>query len=752
MPVALPAALLVAVAAGSASGHDEDWRKLADRLAAVEGEIWRFGDPVARGGGFDSQGVDLLAQIPLNQFGGFQESGNDCWGYTSPSGREYAIMGLQRGFGFVEITDPVNPVIVATITGPDSFWHDVKVVGTYAYGVSEGGSGVQVMDLSDIDNGNVSLVRNWAASGHSTTHNIVTNPDTGSLWLVGANVGNGGLVHLDLSDPTRPAISGGWTNMYVHDAQVVTWEGGPFDGREIAFVASGLDGGWTQTGLRIVDVTNPSSPQTLATHFYGNAGYSHQLWLSADRQYLYLNDELDEQSGFVSTTTTRVIDVSDLSNPVNAGTFTTGLPSVDHNLYTRDEFIFQANYRSGLRIFDGSDPVNPIEIGFIDTFPGSNSDSFNGAWSVYPFFESGTVIVSDIERGLFILGVPALTEPRLLITADGSVPGELDPAGGASLSVDILARNTSLDPSSVELVIEDINGVEVVPGSAEGGDGFSFVFPSVACGGATFYVRAESTDGLAFTLPSAGAAGPFEAAVISEVTELFADNFQTNQGWTVSGTAADGHWNRGVPVNGGRGDPSSDGDGSGQCYLTDNSAANGGNSDVDDGTSILTSPVVDLSGGVRVSYDYWLNDVPGGPLDNDALVVEMSTNGGLSWTEVARYEDAAGSWRNDLIEIDAADGSTNGRFRFTVSDFDPQGVVEAGIDGFVIDRVFCEDAPPACPADLAEPFGVLDLGDVGAFVAAFVAGDTLADLAAPFGVLDLADLTAFTQSFLAGCP
>jgi hypothetical protein len=59
---------------------------------------------------------------------------------------------------------------------------------------------------------------------------------------------------------------------------------------------------------------------------------------------------------------------------------------------------------------------------------------------------------------------------------------------------------------------------------------------------------------------------------------------------------------------------------------------------------------------------------------------------------------------------------------------------------------------PACPADLAAPFGVLDLADVDAFIAAFAAADPLADLAAPFGLIDLADIDAFIASYLAGCP
>ncbi len=63
-----------------------------------------------------------------------------------------------------------------------------------------------------------------------------------------------------------------------------------------------------------------------------------------------------------------------------------------------------------------------------------------------------------------------------------------------------------------------------------------------------------------------------------------------------------------------------------------------------------------------------------------------------------------------------------------------------------------EAAAGGCnPADLAAPFGVLDLTDVQAFITAFTGGDLLADLDGN-GVLDLTDVQIFSQSFLAGCP
>ena len=57
-----------------------------------------------------------------------------------------------------------------------------------------------------------------------------------------------------------------------------------------------------------------------------------------------------------------------------------------------------------------------------------------------------------------------------------------------------------------------------------------------------------------------------------------------------------------------------------------------------------------------------------------------------------------------------------------------------------------------CVADLAEPFGVLDLADINAFTTGFLSQDPVSDLAEPFGVLDLADINAFVGSFTAGCP
>ena len=117
---------------------------------------------------FTSSNVDLKHWVTLAELGSFE--GNDCWGYVSPSGREYALMGIRTAMVVVEITDPANPVIIDSVSHTDSLWGDMKTYQTYAYVVNESGGGLDVVDLSDVDNGNVTLVTSVTTGGFSDSH------------------------------------------------------------------------------------------------------------------------------------------------------------------------------------------------------------------------------------------------------------------------------------------------------------------------------------------------------------------------------------------------------------------------------------------------------------------------------------------------------------------------------------------------------------------------------------------------------
>ncbi|MDE1037841.1 MAG: choice-of-anchor B family protein [Phycisphaerales bacterium] len=410
--------------------HQDD-PKIKDLQPAVKADAFRLAEHPAglrNIGGFDSENVVLHSWLPLNELDG-ADSGNDSWGYVSPSGREYALMGTSSGTVVVEITNPGNAQVIASLNGPNSLWRDIKTYGTYMYCVSEGGGGIQVFNLADIDNGNVQTL-NSAGSGSS--HNVVIDTESGFLYRTGG-VADGMYIY-SLANPAAPVQVGQWTDRYIHDAQVVTYTNGPFSGRQIAFCCAGFSGGWSDTGLTIVDVTNKSNPFVVSQTYYSNAEYCHQGWLSEDRQHFYINDELDEQTNGGSTTT-RIIDVADIENPSYVGTFTSGSTAIDHNLYTHNGMIFEANYRSGLRVFDATDPLNPTQYAYFDTYPSNDNASFNGLWSVYPYFPSGTVIGSDLERGLFVwkLGVLDPCDTPL-----GSCVNDIDGNGTVGVS-DILA-------------------------------------------------------------------------------------------------------------------------------------------------------------------------------------------------------------------------------------------------------------------------------------------------------------------------
>ncbi|QYK52281.1 MAG: choice-of-anchor B family protein [Fimbriimonadaceae bacterium] len=395
--------------------------------------------------------VSQYSNLNLAAFGA--GSGNDCWGYVSPSGREYAIMGLNNQVAFVEITNPASPVIIEQIPHSSSTWGDIKVWGHYAYAVTEANNtGVQVIDMSDIDNGNVTLVKTITNPGRS--HNVVLDTDNGFLYTVGSNQSSGTTMCFTLADPANPVKVGAnsMTQNYIHDAQVMTWTSGNLAGRQLFFGCS------EGRGVDIYDMTNKSAPVLVKRVVYPNMSYCHQAWVSDDRRFLFVDDELDEGNLLVPTRSL-MFNIEDPENAYFVGTFTTGLLAIDHNQYVSDGFSFQANYRSGLRIFDVSQmPSVPVEVGYYDTYPADNNRGYDGAWSCYPFFPSGNVIISDINRGLFVVDATEATTRKRpagnFTVVKGQIVsgglGDTELSGGGSLRISAGANANDRSPVEVE--------------------------------------------------------------------------------------------------------------------------------------------------------------------------------------------------------------------------------------------------------------------------------------------------------------
>lgn len=404
------------VRADDDSTKRRDWRPPVKAKAItgrpVHADEWKLGGASDEGGGvaggFAAKGITLQSWLPLNELPGKGDSGADCWGYTSPSGREYAIMCVSQGTCFIEVTDPVNPKVVGFVQGVNSLWHDATVIGDYCYAASDvyGGYGVQIIDLRQIDDGVVKHVSNFQPNGLTTIHTLISNPDSKTLYACGSNIANGGLLAIDATDPENLVMKSAWTTQYVHEAQVITYTEGPYAGREIAFCfAAGPYYGY-QKGLAIVDVTDKDNFQELSLVAYQGIEFCHQGWTTPDNRYLYIDDELDGPGDGMPYSGTRVIDISDLSNPQYLGYFTEpNSTSIDHNQYVVGDRLFQSNYSAGLHVFDVSDPTKPYQFAYFDTYPDDNAAHYVGNWGNYPFFKSGTIIVSDMQRGMFVVKV-----------------------------------------------------------------------------------------------------------------------------------------------------------------------------------------------------------------------------------------------------------------------------------------------------------------------------------------------------------
>ncbi|MFQ5498536.1 MAG: M4 family metallopeptidase [Candidatus Zixiibacteriota bacterium] len=224
-----------------------------------------------------------------------------------------------------------------------------------------------------------------------------------------------------------------------------------------------------------------------------------------------------------------------------------------------------------------------------------------------------------------------------------------------------------------------------------GGDSYTATLPAIACGSSiSFYVSAEEqTNGLFYDPDTSN---PNIAIATTGTEFLFVDSFQSDLGWTVSGSVTDGPWGRGIPIGGGtRGDPPTDYDGNGWCYLTDNVS---GNSDVDGGTTILTSPSFDLSGGdAEIKYARWYSNNFGNDPFNDIMEVYISNDNGGSWTlaeTVGPVQDASGGWVEHSFQVsDFVTPATQMKLRFEASDLGAGSVVEAAVDMVTVTRYLC---------------------------------------------------------------
>lgn len=304
----------------------------------------------------------------------------------------------------------------------------------------------------------------------------------------------------------------------------------------------------------------------------------------------------------------------------------------------------------------------------------------------------GTPNYIEINDACSLHGLPGPDLDFLTFSFPGGLPSSLDPATGASFNVNVSGVSASPVAGSGTLSYRVDGSAWVTTDMSGSGNSYVANIPGAECGAIVdYYVSAGASNGQTYD------SNTYSLLAASDLIVIIDDDFDTNQGWTVTNdsTTTDGFWTRGVPEGSGRGAPDSAVSGS-NCYSTDNVS---GNSDVDGGCTTLVSPVMDASApGTTISYSRWYDNTgsgTGADPNNDTFVIEVSNNGGASWTNletIGPVTQSSGGWVDvSFIISDVITPSDEFQIRFSACDLGAGSVVEAAVDLVVVEAVECED-------------------------------------------------------------
>ena len=343
---------------------------------------------------------------------------------------------------------------------------------------------------------------------------------------------------------------------------------------------------------------------------------------------------------------------------------------------------------------------------------------------------SGTLFVDGPGTG-------CETDPVLVITYPDGRPDLVDPNGGTTVAIDVAAGTS--EPSTGQLHWNDGSGWNSAPLNAT----YDATFPAFDCGASVdWYVSVDSVDGETVYSPNGAPSNNWNAMAYSGSEITFDDDFQTDMGWTVDASAGTGNWTRVTPSGGGvRCDAPTDADGSGMCYVT----GNGADEDVDDGTTTLTSPVMEFTDGSILSYSRWYNNgasCNGADPNNDYFYVDVSINGG-AWTNletVGPVAESSGGWYN--VE-NVLSGSGSIAVRFVCGDVGAGSIIEAGVDAVSIKSSYCDEV--SCAADINGD-NMVDVTDLLEVVGAWGNAGGPADVNGD-GIVNVADLLAVVDAW-----
>lgn len=673
--------------------------------------------------------IEVLAQVahPIET--------NDIWGYVDDDGVEYAVIGTEQDCRIYSLSDPQNPELVTTISGATSIWRDFKSYGNYIYQITQrGDDGLTIIDMTMAPDSvssilfKPSLTVGSNTEDLSTCHNLYIDEENGLAYLAGCNNGVGGILIFDLTlDPLSPTFIGAQNERYSHD---VVAKGDTLFSSEI-----------NEGNLGIYDITDKANP-VLISRTRTSSTFTHNAWYSDDGNFVFTTDE--RANAYVDA-----YDIRDIESPLRIDQYrpnsTAG--TIPHNTHYKDGFLVTSWYTDGVIVVDAHRPDNLVKVAQYDTYTEPRT-GFQGCWGAYPFLPSGLLLVSDLASGLFVMeptyvrasylegnivdaatgspvnaAVVSLSDCELT-TEESRANGEfktgtadagtyqvvishpdfesdtitVDLASGVVTEVSVrLVRRSSvftvvgqiIDQSGeviegAQLIIQNDNRTEMTETNRDG-----FYRALLTEDSYEFYVAAWGYKG---KLVKLAVADPRLEDIVLEVG--YEDDFFVDLGWQVSGNSRTGSWERVIPkptfFRGNNANPGIDVDNdlNSYCYVTGNNDATPGADDVDDGTTTLTSPPINvdkLQNAIIEITPWFFNDGGDSPF-NDTMKVYLIHGQERFLTHfISRDVALQGRWLDPLkIYVDSIfKRAKEVQIQIEISDgVDSGHLVEGGVDRF----------------------------------------------------------------------
>lgn len=647
---------------------------------------------------------------------------NDIWGYVDEQGNEYAIVGTEDGTSIMNVSDPANPLEVFWLPGENSTHRDPTVFGDYAYISTEAEEGLTIINLSPLPESNVlvtTLFTGESGLSWESAHNCHVD-DAGYLYVFGANYGEGGVLIYDVNTmPMNPSFVGAFDNWYVHDGVAFG------DTLYLAHVNDGF--------LSIVDISDRSNPQLLGTKITPGS-FTHNIWPSDNREVVFTTDELPD--AFIAS-----YDITDLDNIIELDRVQSspGQNVIPHNTFVLNDFLITSYYVDGITIHDAQHPQNLIEVAAYDTYPGQ-TPTFDGSWGVYPFLPSGIILASDRSEGLYVLQ-PEYQRASYL---EGTITNQIDGNPIGNVSVDIVGNDQENLSSSLgyyatgmpasgtydvsyfkvgyesqiisteitqgNITVQDVLLTPIAPFSllVNVEDAFgnpiqnakikldhpliTYEGESNGLGQEVFSLFYEELHNLQVgkwgyvTQCSDLLIDGATASITIVLQDGFYDDFTFDFGWTVSGNAETGTWERGIPnptnntvMNG-----DFDADCGSMAYITGNDLNIDPNfDDVDNGETQLSSPVMDLSSYLNPVLTFYMDFYCyHGPGEIDDTLKIIVSDGTIQMVDFIAPQSDEMQWSFYTLPLSGLDIS-NITISFLVSDLPGNpNITEAALDLF----------------------------------------------------------------------